>query len=144
MFPVGRSRWARRGRSCCGGGGDRNPTGPGAGGGIAGAYDLVALGRAGLPVDIQPEDCTVTRFYSGGLRLNGDGTWEMALQFHKNEYGDAEYADSGQFEEDGTTVWLDSEASGSRYEATVDGKEMKIMYDWCYDGTPGVQLVFDR
>lgn len=125
-------------------GGDKNPTGPGGGGGPAGTYDLVALGLAGLPADAQLEDCIVTRFYSGGLQLSGNGTWQMSLQFHDDNYGDAAYTDEGQFEQNGSTLRLDSQLSGSSFQAKVDGTEMKIMYDWCYNGVPDVQLVFDR
>ena len=37
-----------------------------------------------------------------------------------------------------------SDVSGSTYQGTLDGSEATIMYDWCYDGVPDVQLVFDR
>lgn len=124
-------------------GGDKGPTGPG-GGGIAGTYDLVALGRAGLPADAQVEDCILTRFYGGELRLDGDGTWRMALEFHDDNYGDATAQDAGEFAQDGATVWLGSEYSGDSHQATIDGSEMRIMYDWCYNGVPDVQLVFER
>ena len=125
-------------------GGDKSPTGPGGGGGPTATYDLVALGRAGLPADAQLEDCIVTRFYSGGLQLDGNGSWQLQLQFHDDNYGDAGYTDEGQFEQQGSTVWLNSELSGDTFQATLDGTEMKIMYDWCYNGVPDVQLVFDR
>jgi hypothetical protein len=124
------------------GGGDKGPTGPG-GGGTA-DFDLVALGRVGLPADTQLEDCTATRFYGGGLRLHEDGTWQIALQVHDDIDGDWGYLDEGQIEQDGPTVWFDSQISGTSYQGTVDGSEIRIMYDWCYNGVPDVQLVFDR
>ena len=124
------------------GGGDKNPTGPG-GGHDAATYDLVALGRAGLPADAQPEDCTVTRFYGGGLQVNANGTWQIKLKVH-DDSGDWGYEDEGRIEQDGTTVWFDSQISGSSYQGTVDGADVAIMYDWCYNGVPDVQLVFEQ
>jgi hypothetical protein len=41
-------------------------------------------------------------------------------------------------------VWLASKYSGATYPGTIDGGEVAIMYDWCYNGVPDVQLVFDR
>jgi hypothetical protein len=124
------------------GGGDHNPTGPG--GGIAADYDMVAVGRAGLPADAEVEDCTLTRFYSGSLRLNGNGTWQVRLQVNDDNYGDWTSVDEGQFPQDGATAWLNSKYSGATNQATLDGGEVTIMYDWCYNGVPDVQLVFDR
>ena len=43
-----------------------------------------------------------------------------------------------------TGVSFDSQISGSSYQGTVDGGEVTIMYDWCYNGVPDVQLVFDQ
>jgi hypothetical protein len=126
------------------GGGDKGPTGPGGDNNIAGNYDLVALGGAGLPADVEPEDCTVTRFYSGGLQLKANGTWQLGLQFSDENYGNSGYEDDGQFEQDGRTVWLKSAVSGSRYHATIEGDQVNVMYDWCYDGVPDVELTFGR
>ena len=124
------------------GGGDKSPTGPD--GGNAAEFELVALGKVGLPADTQLEDCTATRFYSGAIRLDpATGRWQIALQVHDNS-GDWGYRDEGETEVDGQTVWFDSEISGTSYEGTVDGTEVKIMYDWCYNGVPDVQLVFAR
>ena len=124
------------------GGGDKNPTGPGDGGDAA-TYDLVALGQAGLPADAQPEDCSVTRFYSGGLKVNANGTWDLRLKVH-NESGDWAYQDEGRVEQNDTGVSFDSQISGSSYQGTLAGTEVTIMYDWCYNGVPDVQLVFDQ
>jgi hypothetical protein len=107
-------------------------------------YDLVALGRMGLPADAQLEDCSLTRFYTGGLRVTDDGSWEIRLQVHDDIDGDWGYADEGEVEEDGGAFWFVSDVSGSVYQGTLDRAEATIMYDWCYDGVPDVQLVFDR
>jgi hypothetical protein len=123
------------------GGGDKSPTGPGGGGN---QYDLVSLGNAGLPADAELEDCTVTRFYSGGLRLNPDGTWRIGLEVHDQNDGDWGSMDERQYEVAGTAVWLESRYSGATYQGTIDGGEVAIMYDCCYNGVPDVQLVFDR
>jgi hypothetical protein len=125
------------------GGGDKGPTGPG-GGQTADDYELVALGATTLPADTQVEDCIVTRFYSGRLQLHADGTWTMGLQFNDDNYGDAAYEDSGSYEQDGGTVRLDSKYSGVSYEGTLRGSKLDVMYDWCYNGVPDVQLVFGR
>ena len=125
------------------GGGDKGPTGPGGGAG-GGTYELVALGNAGLPIDLQIEDCLMTRFYGGELSLHEDGTWQQALGFYDDNYGDATARDEGTFEQDGATMWLTSEYSGVTHQATVGGGQVRIMYDWCYNGVPDVQLVFDR
>ena len=124
------------------GGGDKSPTGPGGGdGGNTASYKLVALGLAGLPADTQLEDCKETRFYSGALQVSADGSWQIKLQVH-DDTGDWGYLDKGQIEEDGTTVWFDSQISDLSYEGTVDGNELDIMYDWCANGVPDVQLRF--
>jgi hypothetical protein len=128
------------------GGGDHNPAGPtGPGGGNGGGEQLalVALGFAGLPADAQLEDCTLTRFYSGDLQLDSrTGSWQITLEAHDDNYGDFGYEDDGSMENDGDTVWFTSAVSGSSYRGTVDGDEIRIMYDWCYNGVPDVQLVF--
>jgi hypothetical protein len=129
------------------GGGDKSPTGPGGGGGggDVAELELVALGRAGLPADAKVEDCTLTRFYGGGIKIDQKtGRWEITLQVHDDNYGDWGYRDQGQTEVDGETVWFDSEISGTSHAGTVDGTEVKIMYDWCENGVADVQLVFDR
>ena len=126
------------------GGGDKAPTGPGGGNGVEGTYALVALGRAGLPTDVQVEDCILTRFFEGGLKLNGDGTWQMRLHFYDDNYGDSGYTDEGEYEQDGSTVWLGSQYSGATFQGNIAGGEVSFMYDWCYNGVPDVQLVFDR
>lgn len=125
------------------GGGDKGPTDPGGGQGPI-SFELVALGLAGLPADAQLEDCTLTRFYGGRLQVTDDGSWQIRLQVHDGNDGDWVYGDDGEVEEDGATLWFHSAYSGSSYPATVDGSAIKIMYDWCYNGVPDVQLVFDR
>ena len=123
--------------------GDEGPSGPGGGDMEPITYDLVSLGRMGLPADAQLEDCTVTRFYSGGLRVTDDGSWEIRLQVHDVD-GEWGYLDNGEVEGDGGAFWFVSDVSGSVYQGTLDGAEATIMYDWCYNGVPDVQLVFDR
>ena len=100
----------------CGGGGDKDPTGPGGGGGPS-EYELVSLGRVALPADLTLEDCSTTRFYGGGLRLYEDGTWQIAMQVEdfSGEWG---YLDEGVIDQDGATVWFDSEVSGTSYQGT--------------------------
>jgi hypothetical protein len=133
-------------------GGDKNPTGPAdptgpGGGGEPVQFQLVALGRAGLPADVEVEDCTLTRFYGGSIKIDpATGQWQISLKVHDKNYGDWGYKDEGGSEGDGTTVFFDSQISGTSHEATVnaDGTEVKIMYDWCENGVADVQLVFDR
>lgn len=125
------------------GGGDKN-TGPAGGNGVEGEYDMVALGRAGLPTDAQVEDCIVTRFYEGGLKLNDDGTWKIRLHVYDDNYGDSGYEDEGEYERDGSTVWLSSVYYQTTLQGRVDGGEVSIMYDWCENGVPDLQFVFER
>lgn len=125
----------------CGGGGDKSPTGPGGGGNVDN-WELVSLGLAGLPADTQLEDCSATRFYSGGLQVTDNGAWQISLKVHDNT-GDWGYKDEGQYGQDGDAIWFKSQISGSTYQATYDGTDLKIMYDWCYNGVPDVQLVFE-
>jgi len=132
------------------GGDDKSPTGPGDPGQDdnpnAIEFQLVALGRVGLPTDAQLEDCGVTRFYGGKIGINpNSGEWQIHLRVH-DQSGDWGYLDSGQSLGDDETVLFESDVSGVTYEGTVndDGTEVTIMYDWCFDGVPDVQLVFDR
>lgn len=128
--------------TACGG---KNPTGPtNNGGGGTAQYQLVALGRSGLPTDALLEDCILTRFYSGGLVINRDGSWQLKLKVHDDNLGDWGYSDNGSIEEDGETVWFDSGITGSSFEGTAAGGEIDLMYDWCENGVPDVQLVFIR
>jgi hypothetical protein len=130
--------------SACGGGGDKSPTGPGNDGGQQTInYQLASLGKVGLPADLQIEDCAITRFYSGRMQVTDDGSWEIVLQVHDFS-GDWGYLDRGEVEQDGVALQFDSEVSGVSYQGQVDGSEIKIMYDWCANGVPDVQLVFDR
>jgi hypothetical protein len=127
------------------GGGDKGPTGPGGGNGPGtDTWRLVALGRAGLPADAQLEDCTLTRFYSGQLDLTQNGGWQIKLQVH-DDTGDWGYLDKGKYQEnaDGETVSFQSQISGLTYRGTYDGTDLAIMYDWCANGVPDVQLVFE-
>jgi hypothetical protein len=124
-------------------GGDKSPTGPG-NNGIAGTYDLVALSGTGLPADVQVEDCGVIRFYNGGLQLQEDGSWQLQMQV-EDANGAGPYLDRGVIDQEDGDLWFDSEISGTSYEARHEGGEIRILYDWCYDGaTPDVLLVFDR
>src|SRR5262245_61842055 len=125
------------------GGGDKN-TGPGGGNGIEGEYDLVALGRTSVPTAVEVEDCILTQFYEGGLKLNGDGTWKIRLHVYDDNYGDGGYEDEGEYEQDGSTVWLWSVYYEQPIEGRLNGGELSMMYDWCTNGVPDVQLVFDR
>jgi len=132
------------------GGGDKSPTGPGGGGQgddpSAVEFRLASLGFAGLPADVQPEDCEVVRFYSGTIAIEPEtGEWQIDLKVHDNS-GDWHFRDYGESEGDGDTVFFGSQVSGATYQATVNGDatEIKIMYDWCYNGVPDVQLVFGR
>jgi len=133
------------------GGGDKSPTGPGDPGQgdnpNAMQFQLVALGRMGLPADAQLEDCGVVRFYSGRIDIDpNSGEWQIHLRVHDDESGDWAYLDTGRSVGDDATVLFESDISGVTYDGTVngDGTEVTIMYDWCFDGVPDVQLVFDR
>jgi hypothetical protein len=131
----------------CGGGGDKSPTGPGdPAADNTVQFQLVSLGLAGLPADAELEDCKLTRFYGGKIDINPTtGDWQIKLQVH-DDSGDWGYLDKGGSEGNGTTVLFDSQVSGITYQGTVNanGTEVTIMYDWCANGVPDVQLVFDR
>jgi hypothetical protein len=125
--------------SACGG--DKGPSGPD--GGDAQSYELVALGQMELPADAQLEDCTTTRFYSGRLEMTDDWSWRIRLQVHDGN-GEWPYLDEGEMDEAGASLMFISDYSGAVYEGRVNGSEVRIMYDWCFNGMPDVQLVFDR
>jgi hypothetical protein len=134
------------------GGGDKSPTGPTGPGGQGPdnpntvEFRLAALGRVGLPADLEIEDCKLTRFYSGKIEINPhSGEWQIDLQVH-DDTGDWGFRDWGQSEGDDTDVLFDSDYSGITYQGTVNGNgtEVTIMYDWCANGVPDMQLVFDR
>jgi hypothetical protein len=132
------------------GGGDKSPTGPGGedpgDDPTAIEFDLASLGFAGLPADAQLEDCEMVRFYSGTILIEPEtGEWQIDLRVHDNS-GDWDFRDHGESEGDGNTVLFESGYSGAIYQGTVNGDAsvIKIMYDWCFDGVPDVQLVFGR
>ena len=93
---------------------------------------------------MQIEDCIPTRFFEGRLRLEADGTWRLGLHLYDDNYGDSGYGDEGQYERDGSTVWLYSVYYEATFEARVNGGQVSIMYDWCENGVPDLQFVFDR
>ena len=136
----------------CGGGGDKSPTGP-TGPGDPGPnnpdatdFRLVALGRVGVPVEAEIEDCKLTQFKSGKIAIEPrSGEWQIDLQVH-DDTGDWGFRDWGQSLGNGTEVLFESDYSGITYDGTVngDGSEVTMMYDWCANGVPDVQLVFDR
>jgi hypothetical protein len=140
--------------AACGGGDSKSPTGPsgpgdegqGPDGGSRVEFQLSSLGLAGLPADAEVEDCQLTRFYGGTIAIDpNSGEWQIDLKVH-DDSGDWHFRDYGGSEGDGTTVLFDSQVSQAIYQGTVNGdaSEIKIMYDWCANGVPDIQLVFDR
>jgi hypothetical protein len=138
--------------SACGGG--DGPTAPGGNGGngggnggngdIAGAYDLINLGgRVSLPIDLQIEACPMVRFMGGGLKLYGDGTWEMAVEL-QDENGPQKLSDQGNYEQEGTDLWFESADYGDSFEGSVDGTVVKFDYDYCPNGETDIQFWFQR
>lgn len=132
------------------GGGDKSPTGPNDPGPGQQQdrvpFQLVALGRAGLPADAEVEDCQLTRFYGGTIAIDPKtGEWQIDLNVH-DDTGDWHFRDYGGSEGNGNTVVFDSQVSDDSYPGTVNGdaSEITIMYDWCANGVPDIQLVFDR
>jgi hypothetical protein len=131
--------------TACGGGDNKGPTGPGGGdNGVTGEYELVTVGRSALPTDVQIEDCIPTRFFEGQLKLLDDGTWKLGLHLYDDNYGDSGYLDEGEWEQDGSTVQLYSVYYRATFEGRLTGNEVSIMYDWCENGVPDLQFVFDR
>ena len=105
------------------GGGDKSPTGPGDPGQgdnpNAIEFQLVALGRMGLPADAQLEDCGVVRFYSGRIDIDpNSGEWQIHLKVH-DQSGDWGYLDTGRSVGDDATVLFESDVSGVTYNGTV-------------------------
>jgi hypothetical protein len=131
--------------AACGGGGDHSPTGPTNGGNTL-QFSLVSLGQDRLPAQTEVENCTLTRFNSGGLTVNRDGTWKLKLKIWDDNLGDWAYADNGTYEEvgDGETVWFRSDITDMNFHGAVNGPEVVMDYDWCEDGVPDVQLVFNQ
>jgi hypothetical protein len=136
------------------GGGDKSPTGPGGQDGPGGQgapsnsiqFRLASLGLVGLPADLAIEDCKLTRFYSGKIAIDpNSGEWQVDLQVH-DDTGDWGFRDYGQSVGNDSQVRFTSDYSGITYQGTVngDGSEVTMMYDWCANGVPDVQLVFDR
>jgi hypothetical protein len=85
-----------------------------------------------------------SRFHRGELQLDEDGSWEMWIEFSDANYELATSSDDWQFVMEGATIWLASEWSGLTLQATFDGGEVSILYDWCFNGVADVQLVFAR
>jgi hypothetical protein len=122
------------------GGGDKN-TGPDTGGDVE-TWEMVAIGNAGLPAEAEVEDCRLTRFNSGTLELREDGAFRISFQV-TDVSGDWGYHDDGVFQSNGATGWFRSQITGNTYQATYDGTDLRIDYDWCENGVPDVQLVFE-
>ena len=122
------------------GGGDKN-TGPDTGGDVE-TWEMVAIGNAGLPAEAEVEDCRSTRFNSGTLELREDGGFRIRFQV-TDVSGDWGYKDEGVFQSNGATGWFRSQITGNTYQASYDGTDLRIDYDWCENGVPDVQLVFE-
>jgi hypothetical protein len=124
------------------GGGDKNPTGPGTGGGNVDTWKMVAIGNAGLPAEAEVEDCRLTRFNSGKLELRDDGSFRISFQV-TDVSGDWGYHDEGEYQKNGDNGLFQSQITGTTYQAFYDGTYLHIEYDWCENGVPDVQLVFE-
>jgi hypothetical protein len=122
------------------GGGDKN-VGPDNGADVD-TWEMVALGNAGLPADAEVEDCRLTRFDQGKLELREDGSWRITLRVN-DVSGDLGYHDEGEYQSNGDTGWFRSQITGTTYQAAYDGTDLRIDYDWCENGVPDVQLVFE-
>ena len=103
---------------------------------------MVAIGNAGLPAQAEVEDCRLTRFDGGKLELREDGAFRITLQVN-DVSGDWGYRDEGEFQSNGATGWFRSNITGTTYQASYDGTALRIDYDWCENGVPDVQLVFE-
>jgi hypothetical protein len=111
-------------------------------GGDVDTWEMVAIGNAGLPAEAEVEDCRLTRFNSGTLELREDGGFRIRFQVN-DVSGDWGYKDEGVFQSNGATGWFRSQITGNTYQASYDGTDLRIDYDWCENGVPDVQLVFE-
>lgn len=132
--------------TACGGG--KSPTGPGNGpgggndNGIAGDYQLASIGKVELGTVLNIENCVPVRFHDGQMRFYDDGTWDFAVDI-ETPNGFQEYDDSGDYQENGGTVLLDSDY-GYSFQGKFDGQEAKLDYDFCPNGQTDIRLVFDK
>jgi len=138
--------------AACGGGGDKNPTGPGGdgggngggnggAGGLAGVYQLTEIGQVGVPTDVDLGACSTVTIVDGALRLDDDGTWQLSLHM-TDENGQAQLDDEGDFETDGHKLTLHSDTYDDTFTGRVDAGIGTLHYDLCPDGNADVNFVF--
>jgi hypothetical protein len=130
--------------AACGGNDNGGGLGPGNGGGLAGNYELVGINEDAIPEEEQMEDCAPTLFTGGSMTMDGDGNFELSVEYQQFEGPDG-WQDHGTFErhEDGG-LSFDSEAWGDHFEGEVDGDLVVLYYDFCTNGVHDIDLVFER
>lgn len=124
-------------------GGD-NGTGPGGGGGgVGGNYQLIGVNDIEVPAVVQMEHCTPSRFTDGALVLDGNGSWQLAIEL-EDETGQHVLQDAGQFRRQGEELAFDSEAYGDRFYGEIDEGLVFLYYDFCSNGEHDIDFVFEK
>ena len=131
--------------AACGGDGNTAPGdgGDGPDGSLAGIHELIGVNDQGLPVTTAPEDCTSTKFWGGKIRLTDDGSWDIVVDW-SDETGNFQLRDGGDFEQEADTHLLLRSEEGDLYGGIVHDDAIVVTFDFCHDGQPGTDFVFER
>lgn len=128
--------------AACGGGDGNGGTGPG-GGSLAGSYQLVGINEDGLPEEEQMENCTSSVFTGGSMVLNGNGTWQFAINW-EDETGAHVLQDGGQFQGQAADLSFASAQYGDQFDGAIEDELVVLYYDFCANGVADIDFVFEK
>ncbi len=129
--------------ACGGGDGHTGPDGGGMDGSLSGTHQLIGVNRQAVPVVIEPEDCTQTRFSGGKLVLTGDGSWDIFVDW-SDENGNFQLQDGGDWEQEDDGHLLFHSVGGDLYGGIVYDDAIVVTFDFCHNGQPETEFGFER
>ena len=130
------------GLAACGGGGGGGTAPNGDLGEIAGDYALAMADSVRVPVTILFDHCEDVQFRTGGMSLDEDGTWRMAVTFLEADGSEENAEDEGRFARTGNRLAFQSEVYGDQFKGELDGPLVHVYYDWCGEGHADMDLTF--
>lgn len=98
-------------------------------GSIVGTYARVIIDGAAVPTTVQPGSCDPVRFRAGSMELRDDGTWQMRLKLFDAGGNERTLDDQGTFERADDELAFRSDASGDRFDASIDAPLVHYQYD---------------
>jgi hypothetical protein len=84
-----------------------------------------------------------TNFCRGSLRMSGDGSWEMSVDYVPQGRDESRtLRDYGEYEQDGCELFFVSDANDEAFEGVLEGNAVLIAYDFDGDGEYDTEFAF--